>query len=133
MDSKKNVLLKVTLVIFAILTFGYGIIYLFFPEIEINATGAEPIPPGWIRWIGSIFIALGIGAVMIYRKPEKQKIFVTAIAIGLLLDGLALLYTVFFENEGIGNIWNTAVPAIVVLILSVLFWISLKQSKETLG
>ena len=114
------------------ISFGYGVIYLFFPEVEVKATGAEPIPVGWIRWIGGILIPLGIAAFMIYRNPSKQGIFISMVAIGSLLVGLTLFYTVFFENEGIGNIWNTIIPAIVHIILSILFWISLMKSKAVL-
>ena len=132
MAENKNLLLKISLILFAIMALGYGIIYLFFPMLQIKAAGGELIPPGWIRWMGGILIALGIGAVMVYKNPVKQKIFVFSMAIGTLLNGLTLLYTLLFEGEGIGNISNTLIPAIILLILSAMLWISLKQSKEIL-
>ena len=106
--NKNSHLLKVSLLLFAVISFGYGVIYLFFPEVEVKATGAEPIPVGWIRWIGGILIPLGIAAFMIYRNPSKQGIFISMVAIGSLLVGLTLFYTVFFENEGIKLFESTA-------------------------
>lgn len=133
MESNENSkLLKVSLLMFIVVSLGYGVIYLLFPEVEIKAAGGEPIPPGWIRWFGGVFIALGIGAIMIFRNPIKQGIFITTISIGTLLVGLTLFYTVLFEFEGFYNIWNTIIPAIVNIILSVIFWISLNKSKAIL-
>jgi len=131
MPENKNLqLLKVALILFAVLTLVYGLVYLFIPEIYVKSTGSEPIPSAWIRWFGGILIALGIGAIMVFRNPGKQGIFITLLAIGNLLEGLITLYSAFFE--GVSKIWFDIAPAIVLLILSALFWISLKQAKAIL-
>ena len=132
MSEKKNLLLKISLVLIALITLVYGVIYLFFPEVEIKATGAEPINPGWIRWFGGILLALGICSIMIFRNPVKQGIFVTSIAIGTAIVGLTLFYSVIFETENNAHMLNALIPAIVNSIISILFWISLRQSKEIL-
>jgi len=132
MAEKKHQLLKTTLVILAVVTLGYGIIYLFFPQIQISAAGGEPIEPGWIRWMGGILIALGIGSIMVFRKPEKQGIFVTVSCIGSLLFSLASFYEVLFVDFGDYNLLNTLIPAIVLSIVTILLWLSLRQSREIL-
>ena len=132
MAEKRNQLLKITLVLFTIVTLGYGVIYLFFPEFQIKMAGGEPIPPGWIRWSGGVLIPLGIGSIMIYRNPVKQGIFVTNLCIGSLLVGLANFYEIIFQWDSSYNLLNNLLPAIVLTILSILFWISLRQSKEIL-
>lgn len=132
MAEKKNQLLKISLVLFAISSIGYGIIYMFFPEFEIESSGSDPFPAGWIRFIGPVYIALGIGCIMVLRNPVKQGIFITAMCIGAFLQGLTLIYTAMFEYEGMGNVWRTLIPAFCLLILSVLLFISLKKSKEIL-
>ncbi|NQU84860.1 MAG: DUF4345 family protein [Mariniphaga sp.] len=131
-QNKNSLLLKITLIIFAVVALVYGLIYVFVPQVLVEASGSEPVPSGWLRWSGAILVALGIGAIMVLRNPSKQGIFVTTLAIGALFCGLALLYSVLFEMTGIGNIEQTLVPAIINLILSVLFWISLKKSKAIL-
>jgi hypothetical protein len=131
MTQNKNLqLLKISLLLFAIVTLVYGFVYLFIPEIYVKSTGSEPIPPSWIRWSGGILISLGIGAIMVYRNPGKQGIFVKMSAIGTLIVGLTNLYEVFFES--VGSVWYAIPPAIVNLLLSALLWISLKQSKAIL-
>ena len=132
MAEKKNQLLKITLVLFAITALGYGIIYLFFPEWEIKSSGSDAFPAGWIRFIGPTYIALAIGSIMVLRNPIKQGIVITMFCIGTFLQSLTLLYTVLFEYEGMGNIWRSLIPASYLLILSILFFVSLKKSKEIL-
>jgi len=131
-QNKTSLLLKVSLVLFAIVAIGYGLVHLLIPEVYVKSAGGEPIPPSWLRWIGGLMIPLGIGAIMVLRKPFRQGIFISTVALGTLLCGLVLLYSLFFENEGIGYTLATAAPAIIILILSALFWISLNQSKELL-
>ncbi len=130
MENKNLLLLKFSLLLFAFVTLVNGLVYLFIPETYIKLASSEPIPPTWIRWSGGILISLGIGAIMIFRKPEKQGIFVTMSAIGTLLVGLTTLYEIFFES--VGSIWYSMPPAVINLILSALLWISLKQAKAIL-
>ena len=132
MSEKKHQLLKITLALFAIITLGYGIIYLFFPQIQISAAGGEPIEPGWIRWFGGILIALGIGAFMVLRKPEKQGIFVTVSCVGAFLFSLASFYEIAFVDFGDYSLLNTLIPAIVLTFLAILLLVSLRQSKDIL-
>ena len=132
MAEKKNQLLNITLVLFAISTLGLGIIYLFFPEWEIRSSGSVAFPAGWIRFVGPIYLSLGIGSIMVLRNPSKQGIFITSMCIGTFLLGLTLIYTAMFEYEEMGNYLRTLIPAFFILILSVLFFISLKKSKEIL-
>jgi hypothetical protein len=132
MAEKKNQFLKITLALLAIITLGYGIIYLFFPQIQISAAGGEPIEPGWIRWFGGILIALGMGSIMVLRNPEKQGIFVTVCCVGTLLFSLASFYEVIFVEFGDYNLLNTLIPAIVMTVMAILLWLSLRQSKEIL-
>ena len=131
-QNKNSNLLKLTLIIFILITLAYGIIYLFVPQSAVEASGSDPVSSGWLRWIGGIILALGVGGIMVYRKPEKQGIFITTLSLGSFLGGLALLYSGIFEPEGIGNIWHTIIPGIVLLILSIAFWISLKKNKQLL-
>ena len=132
MSEKKNQLLKITLVLFAIVTIGYGIIYLLFPQVQISAAGGEPIEPGWIRWMGGVLIALGMGSIMVIRKPEKQGIFVTVSCVGALLFSLASFYEIIFVDFGDYNLLNTLIPAIVLTVIAILLYLSLRQSKEIL-
>jgi hypothetical protein len=131
MAENKNLLLKVSLIIFAIVAIVYGLGYLFSPAFLVKLSGGEPVFSGWLRWSGGTIIALGIGALMTMANPKNQGIFVTTIALGTLLAGLALVYS-WITLEGRGNVWFTALPTILVLLVSALLWWSLFKAKDIL-
>ena len=132
MEQNKGLFfLKVTLIIYALVSLVYGIGYLFFPEYLVELSGGEAIPSAWLRWAGGVLISLGIGTILVIRNPVKQGIFVLTMAMGTLLVGLALLYAWFFEIVGT-TIWFTAAPAILILLVSILLFWSRYQAKETL-
>jgi hypothetical protein len=132
MAEKKNQLLKITLVLSAIILLGYGVNFLFFPELQIKMSGGEPIPAFWINWFGGVLLALGVGCVMAYRKPVKQGIFVATVCIGAIVTALALFHQVIFLWDDSYNMLNALIPAIVLTVMGILLWLSLRQSKELL-
>jgi Domain of unknown function (DUF4345) len=134
MRKNKNLqLLRVTLIFCALSCISYGFLHLFFPEAYVNASNGEPVSPGWIRFFGPILISIGVGAIMVYRSPEKQGIFVLVMAFGSLGAGLTQLYSVFYDAEGIGTLWDTISPMLVNFTLSILFFISLRRQKRFYG
>ena len=75
-------------------------------------------------------VALGIGAILVYNDLEKQNTLIITFALGMLLTGLALLYSLFFDS--IAKTWFAAIPAIVSLISSALLWYARSQAKHIL-
>jgi len=132
MAEKKNLLLKITALLYAIIAFLYGLNYLFFPELQIKMSATEIIHPAWIRWFGGAMIALAYGSFRIYRNPAKQGIFVKTLCFGTLLVGLALLYDPIFNWDSSFILLEQAIPAIIMLVVSLMFGISLRKSKEIL-
>ncbi len=130
-ENNNSGFLKVVLIIYAIVCIVYGLGYFFTPDTLVNMSGGEPVYHGWLRWSGGILIALGIGGILVYLKPKNQGIFVTTIALGCLLAGIALVWAWITIEEG-ANVWFTALPAIVVLVLSGLLWWSRQQAKDIL-
>jgi hypothetical protein len=124
-------MLKVILIIFAIVTLVYGIGFLIVPGVWINLSGGNSVEFGWLRWPGGVIIALGIGAIMISRKPDKQGIFVISIALGTLLAGLGMLYS-WIMHEYSGTIMFIALPTCLNLVLSWLLWWGRQRAKDIL-
>ncbi|MBA4409827.1 MAG: hypothetical protein Q8S54_03700 [Bacteroidota bacterium] len=129
-QSKDTRLLNAALIIYIVIVLVYGIMYLLVPQVLVEAQGGEPVASGWLRWSGGVLIALGIGSIMVYRNPLKQDAFVVTIIVGCLLAGLALLYALLFELTG--KKWFTALPMIVLLILTFLLWFGRQQAKDIL-
>jgi len=130
-ENNNSGLLKIVLIIYAVVCIVYGLGYLFVPDLLVDLSGGEPVFHGWLRWAGGILVALGIGAILVYLKPKNQGIFVTTIALGCTLAGLALAWAWINIEEG-ANVWFTALPAIVVLALAALLWWCRQSAKNIL-
>jgi hypothetical protein len=130
-ENKNSQLLKVTLVIYAVVCVVYGLGYMFVSDFLVKISGSGPVFHGWLRWSGGVLVALGIGAFLVYRKPEGQGIFVTTIALGSTLCALALFCAWATHEEG-AHLWFTALPAIIVSILAILLWWSRQKAKDIL-
>lgn len=132
MSEKKHQLLKISLVLSAIILLGYGVNYMFFPESQIKMSGGEPIPFFWINWFGGVMLALGIGCILVLRKPVKQGIFVTTVCLGSIITALALYHQYIFLFDDSYNMLNALIPAIVLTVMAFLLFLSLRQSKDIL-
>ena len=130
-EKSNSGILKIALLIYAVVCLIYGLGFLIVPDSLVELSGGEPVFHGWLRWPGGVISALGIGAILAYLKPKGQGIFVTTIAIGALLAGVAMLWALISIEEG-ANVWFTALPAIVLLALSGLLWWSRQKAKKIL-
>ncbi len=124
-------ILKVTLIIFAVIVFVWGFSFLFVPGILFKLIGGNPVEFGWLRWSGGVIIALGIGALMVYNKLEKQGIFVTTMALSTLFGGLGSLYS-WIMQEFSAATWFIALPTCLALAISCLLWWGRGQAKGIL-
>ena len=130
-EKSNSGILKIALLIYAVVCLIYGLGFFIVPDSLVELSGGEPVFHGWLRWSGGVIIALGIGAILTYLKPKGQGIFVTTIAIGALLAGLAMLWA-WINIEEEANVWFTALPTIVLLALSGLLWWSRQKAKNIL-
>ena len=130
-EESNSGILKIALLIYAVVCLIYGLGFFIVPDSLVELSGGEPVFHGWLRWPGGVIIALGIGAILTYLKPNGQGIFVTTIAIGALLAGLAMLWAWINIEEG-ANVWFTALPTIVLLALSGLLCWSRQKAKNIL-
>jgi len=131
-QNKNLILLKVALGIFAVVSILYGIGMVFFSVSLVEMSGADPFDPNWIRWAGGTLIALGIGAILAFRNPAKQDVFVITIALGSLFTGLALLFQLIFEMQPEYVVSFSVLPCVLNLLMSVLLWWGRQQAKEIL-
>jgi hypothetical protein len=130
-DTNGAGMLKGVLVLFAIVTFVYGVGYLLIPGEFVKMSGSAPIDNGWIRWSGGVLVGLAIGAVLVRKNPRGQGPFVTSMTWGSFLAGLGLLYT-WLVGETPVQTWYIAVATVIVLLLAVLLQWSRTMAKELL-
>ena len=131
-ENGNPLFLKVVVLIYAIVALVYGLCFLLVPDFLVNMSGGEPVFHGWLRWAGGICVALAIGSLMVMQKPKNQGIFVTTIALGSLLAGLALVFAWIKIEEG-ANVLFTALPAILLLVISGLLWWGRQKAKDILN
>ena len=130
-EKSNSGILNIALLIYAVVCLIYGLGFFVVPDSLVELSGGEPIFDGWLRWSGGVLISLSIGAILTYLKPKGQGIFVTTIALGALLAGLAMLWAWVNLEEG-ASVWFTALPTIVLLALSGLLWWSRQTAKNIL-
>lgn len=123
--------LKAALVIFAVVSIIYGLGFLLIPGSVLALSGGDPIDFGWLRWSGGILVGLGIGASMVFRRPEKQGIFISMSALGMLFGGLGLLYS-WIAKEYTSYTLFIALPAVLLLVISGLLWWGKKKARAIL-
>ena len=92
--------LKLALLSYIVFNLFYGVSFLFFTGLLVSMSGSsEPVNLSWIRWAGGPLLALGLGAIPVYRNPSKQGPFVTTATLSALLGGLGLLYSKIFDHS----------------------------------
>ena len=131
-QTKNLTLLSAALALFAVVSIAYGIGLVFFTLRLVEMSGTDPFEPNWIRWAGGVLIGLGIAAILAFRNPAKQDIYVIAIALGTLFTGLALLYQLIFDWNPEYVVSFTALPCFLNLLVSALLWWGRQQAKDIL-
>lgn len=124
-------LLKFTLAVYAAMVLVYGFGYMLIPGIMVNMAGGQPLYHGWLRWAGAVLIALGIGSILTYRKPQHQGIFITVLTLGCLFTSICLFYNLYSPEEG-AYWWFPATPATATLVLAILFRLGSAKAKDIL-
>ena len=130
-QKDSTALLKVVLVIYAVVSLIYGIGFLIVPGVWVRMSESAPVDNGWLRWSGGIIIAFGIGALMVYRKPEKQGPFVFSLALAALLSGMGMLISLILREYS-GTTMFLVIPTVLLLVISGLLWWGRQQAKAIL-
>jgi hypothetical protein len=81
--------LRLTIGMAAALNLLIGLLFLFGPELEF-VLWPSPLPREMMRFVGSIVIANGVGAAMIFRQPTWENARVL-IAVALVYGALVFL------------------------------------------
>jgi hypothetical protein len=129
-DGLKN--LKFALILYIAFNLFYGVSFLFFTGTLVSMSGSpEPVNLSWIRWAGGPLLALGIGAIPVFRNPSKQGAFVSVAAMSSLFGGLGLLYSKIFDHST-SYTWFHMTPSVIALLLFVLLLWARQAAKEIL-
>jgi hypothetical protein len=124
--------LKFALMLYIVFNLFYGVAFLFFTGTLVSMSGSpEFVNFSWIRWAGGPMLALGIGAITVYRNPSKQGPFVITAALAALFGGMGLLYSKIFDHST-AYTWFHMTPSVLGIALFVLLIWARQGAKEVL-
>ena len=124
-------ILKVALVILGIVQLVYGIGFLLIPGLLVTISGGPEPEYGWLRWSGGMLLALAYGTFRVFRRPAKQDVYVTTMALAGLLNAVGLLISLI-AGEYTGATWFIVVPMLLTFALAVFLWVGRQQAKAIL-
>ena len=132
MNQKRNLLfLRSVLLAGGILALVYGLALVLIPQTMVSMSGEQDqVYSGIMRWPGGVLVAIGIGTLMVFRKPQNQRIFIITMALVTLFTGLSFSFTLFDMDDKYIFI---AVPAFLLLLISTLLWICQWTERDILG
>jgi hypothetical protein len=92
-------MIRLSLILIALFSLIYGLIFLFIPNFFIELSQAELINIAWLRNIGaSITGVLFIGLLAVYFKPSKNYDLFLIITITSILQTLGLIFSRFYNE-----------------------------------
>lgn len=108
--------LKVTLIMAAVVSFIFGIMFMVAPD-QTAALFNFPGFPQEVRYIagllGAMYVMLGVGFILASRDPARHRTWVQA---GLVGYALSLVMTIYYLLRGVIS-WDIAtVPFIIQLV-----------------
>ena len=132
MNQKRNLLfLRSVLLAGGILALVYGLALVLIPQTMVSMSGEQDqVYSGILRWPGGVLVAIGIGTLVVFRKPQNQRIFIITKALVTLFTGLSFSFTLFDMDDKYIFI---AVPALLLLLISTLLWICQWTERDILG
>ncbi len=113
--------LKVTLIVFAIVSFILGGMMLIFPD-QTGALFNFPEFPKEVRYLvgllGGLFVAFGVGYVLAARDPARHR---TWVQVALVALALHLVTAIYYLLRGTIS-WDIAtVPVIIDIVFFIAF------------
>lgn len=101
-------LLKATLILKIVLTIGWSASLLFLTSTHFEKLGVpEPQPVLFTRLLGAAFLALLLGYVLGLRDLWRGKMPVNTILVGIVSNGLACVFLVYFGFQGTWSEWGS--------------------------
>ncbi len=93
------------LTVFILECLGFGGLVLVAPALLVETVnGADPIAYGWVRWAGANLIAMGVGGLLMLRKPGGPAIVRTMALVASLGTVGALVFS-RVRDEWDGALW----------------------------
>lgn len=92
-------MIKTSLILIALFSLIYGLVFLITPNVFVELTKAEAINIAWLRNIGaSISGVLFLGLILVYLKPSKNYDLFLVITITSIFQTLGLIFSRLYNE-----------------------------------
>ena len=92
-------MIRSSLILIALFSLIYGLVFLITPNFFIELTKAEAINIAWLRNIGaSISGVLFLGLILVYLKPSKNYDLFLVIAVTSIFQTLGLIFSRIYNE-----------------------------------
>ena len=92
-------MIRSSLILIALFSLIYGLIFFIIPNFFIELSNATPINVAWLRNIGaSISGVLFLGLILIYLNPSKNNDLFLVITITSVLQSMGLIFSRFYNE-----------------------------------
>ena len=92
-------MIRSSLILIALFSLIYGLVFLFTPNFFVELTQAEPINVAWLRNIGaSISGVLFLGLILVYLNPSINYDLFLIITVTSIFQTLGLIFSRFYNE-----------------------------------
>ena len=130
-------ILNIGLLAFMIVSFGYGLPLLLWPDVLWGTVGGAEgdfeRALGTTRWAGAFLTAWAVGAFFVFTRPKGQRTFVTTITLQASLASAALFVSaVSGEFDDVVDTWFPWLSAVIVGLLALYLWYARVKARDIL-
>ncbi|MEC8617017.1 MAG: hypothetical protein VXY28_04875 [Bacteroidota bacterium] len=112
---------KLTLLICGVSSLLMGLVFFFFPHFYASLEGANFENIAWLRNLGAALIAVnGVGALLAYKEPEKEKKLYDVVLLASSLETLGLVWSTLKWEFSATSEWFIKIPLLLAALVTIL-------------
>ena len=110
-----------TLLVCGVSSLLMGLIFFFFPYLYAALEGANFENIAWLRNLGAALIAVnGVGALLAYKEPEKEKKLYDVVLLASSLETLGLVWSTLKWEFSATSEWFIKIPLLLAGLVTIL-------------
>ena len=98
-----------------------GLVFFFFPHFYASLESANFENIAWLRNLGAALIAVnGVGALLAYKEPEKEKKLYDVVLLASSLETLGLVWSTLKWEFSATSEWFIKIPLLLAALVTIL-------------
>ncbi len=123
----KTIIFRLVLGLYALMAFTIlGVVHIFLPDAYFKAIqyplwdAADPVQWEMVQLIGGGYVAIGIGAALVWLRPERNLDLFRVVLISGVIGVSVVTYTILIGVAPPVVWFNTVIPYSVMLLVMIL-------------